>query len=184
FCCCRDHRAVHSFPTRRSSDLPVDLPWRIVSAQAAARVVLGFRQPLGEAPSLQLSGALTVAGLELADGDGRPLLSLPGASVELLEYDLQARRLRIGEILASAPRLDWRPAAGGAGGPPVAGARAETASGLEWSIARIGIMDGQARIDGRFADGARMRLDASKVQAELDEISSDGTMPSRFRASA
>src|SRR5690606_1167049 len=44
--------------------LPTTVPWRVVSAQAAARVVLGFRQPLGGAPSLQLSGALTVAELE------------------------------------------------------------------------------------------------------------------------
>src|SRR5690606_21791828 len=86
---------------RYADYLPAAIPWRIVSAQAAARIVLGFRQPLGGEPSLQLSGALTVAGLELAEADGRPLLSLPGASIELLEYDLQAARLRIGEVLVS-----------------------------------------------------------------------------------
>lgn len=164
--------------------LPMTWPWRIVSAQAAARVVLGFRQPVGAEPSLQLSGALTVAGLELVDADGRPLLSLPGASIELLEYDLQAARLRVGEVMISAPRFDWRPVASRAEDAPVAGTSAADVSGLDWSIAHIGVVDGRVRIDGRFADGARLQVDARDVQAEVDEISSDGTLPSRFKASA
>src|SRR5690606_4397328 len=165
--------------------LPTTVPWRVVSAQAAARVVLGFRQPLGGAPSLQLSGALTVAELELAEADGRPLLSLPGASIELLEYDVQAARLRIGEVLVSGPGLDWRHAAGPAEPPPVAGTQAAPAGGnLDWSIARVAVVDGRARFDGRFTDGGRLLLDATDLQAEFDEISSDGSLPSRFKASA
>jgi len=165
--------------------LPVTLPWRIVSAQVAARIVLGFAQPAGGDPSLRLSGALSVAGLELAEPDGRPLLSLPGASVELLEYDLQAERLRIGEVLVSAPRLDWRYVAASAEPPSVAGAGAgQGDDGLDWSVARLGILDGRVRVDGRFADGARLTVDATDVQAEFGEMSSDGTLPSRFQVSA
>jgi hypothetical protein len=164
--------------------LPVALPWRIVSAQAAARIVLGFAQPPGGTPSLQLSGALAVAGLELAEPDGRPLLSLPGASVELLDYDMQAGRLRIGEVIVSSPRLDWRQAAS-AEPPSVAGAQvAQGGRDLDWSIARVGIVDGRARVDRRLADGGRLTIDATSVQAEVDEISSDGALPSRFKASA
>src|SRR5690606_39443566 len=51
--------------------LPITLPWRIVSAQAAARIVLGFAQTPGGEPSLHLSGALTVAEPELGEPDGR-----------------------------------------------------------------------------------------------------------------
>ncbi len=164
--------------------LPMSKPWRIAAGQASARLVMDFRQPVGGDPSLQFSGALAVAGLELVDEDGRPFLSLPGASVELLEYDMQAARLRIGEVVASAPRLDWRRSADAADDAPVAGARQGAGRPLDWSIARIGVVDGRVRLDTRLPDGARTRIDASDVQAQVDDISSDGTMPSRFRASA
>lgn len=161
--------------------LPTTASWRITAGQASARLVMEFRQPVGGDPSLQFSGALAVAGLQLVDDANRPMLSLPGASVELLEYDMQAGRLRIGEVVASAPRLDWRQASDDA---PVAGDRESTARALEWSVARIGVVDGRMRVDARLADGTRLRLDASDVQAQVDEVSSDGTMPSRFAVSA
>jgi outer membrane protein OmpA-like peptidoglycan-associated protein len=164
--------------------LPMSKAWRIGAGQAAARLVLDFRRPVGGEPALKFSGALAVAGLEVVDADGRPLLSLPGASVELLEYDMQAARLRIGEVMASGPRIDWRqaspddaPAAGAAGA-------ADRAPGLDWSIAHVGVVDGRLRVDARLPDGARIRLDASDLRAEVDEVSSDGALPSRFRASA
>src|SRR5438094_6219783 len=34
FSCSRDHRDLHSFPTRRSSDLRRDLPWRRLDVAA------------------------------------------------------------------------------------------------------------------------------------------------------
>lgn len=159
--------------------LPVAMPWRVVSAQAAARVSLDFLQPEGGTPRLHVSGALTLAGVELAQADGQPLLSLPAGSVELLEYDPQAARLRIGSVLLSAPRLAWRRAT-----TPVAAPGTGPASPLAWSVERVEVIDGSAQVDAALRDGDRLAFAATEVAASVTDLSSDEVAAPGFSVSA
>lgn len=165
--------------------LPFRLPWTVASAHAAARIILAFTQPREQAPTVQVSGGLTLAELELRSNDGTARFALPGASVDLLEYAPQAARLRIGEVLLVAPRLDWRE--GAAPGLPAAWRERLgelRATGLDWSIAHLELSDGRFDLARGASSGQPLALGAKQVTLRADAISSHGTATSHFHLSA
>ena len=94
--------------TRYVGYLPQPLPVELRAARAAARLVVRFEQPVDEAPTMRASGALALAGVDLREPGGAPLLVVPGASVELRAIEPFARRYEFGRVVMSGPLLHLR----------------------------------------------------------------------------
>jgi uncharacterized protein involved in outer membrane biogenesis len=91
--------------TRLLPYLPEPLPARLLSATLTTDLVVGFRAPDSAPAAVTVRGRGTLAGVEIQQPDGRPLLGLPSVQADDIDFDLLASRLAIGRLTIGEPMV-------------------------------------------------------------------------------
>lgn len=85
--------------------VPTKLPVRIPSGKLTTELTVLYRVSPKQPPVLQLGGNLTLTGLALQDGGGRPLAFLPFTRVAFGPSNLLASRIALDEIRLYGPEV-------------------------------------------------------------------------------
>jgi uncharacterized protein involved in outer membrane biogenesis len=93
--------------------LPLDLGFKLSSAQLSSRLRLTFAQPADGSPRLALDGTLDLAALRLAEASDAPLLQVAAVHAEVAEFAPLESRLHLGLLRIEAPELTLARAADG-----------------------------------------------------------------------
>jgi hypothetical protein len=85
--------------------LPPDLRLGVTSGILGIKARLSYIQYKGRKPSLTVLGTLGLKSLTVQDKDGKPLLSLPAASLSLAPSPLTDRLVHIGKVEITSPEV-------------------------------------------------------------------------------
>ena len=89
---------------------PLPLPFRLSSGELDSDLKIVFRSPVKQSPSLSISGAIGLRDFEIAEADGKPLLSLRKLDLPMNDIDPLIDRYGLGRItvegLAASIHID------------------------------------------------------------------------------
>ena len=88
--------------------VPAKLRFRIPSGLLDTKLTATFMQSPKKAPSLTLSGRVTLEKFAITELDDRPLLTLPMVAVRVDSADIFAQKVHLGHVLIQDPELQVR----------------------------------------------------------------------------
>ncbi|TXL68745.1 DUF748 domain-containing protein [Zeimonas arvi] len=179
--------------TRLLPHLPEPLPVKLVSAELASELTLGFRAPESAPAAVTVRGSGSLGGVELRQPDDRPLLKLPAAEATGIDFDLIASRLSIDRLAVSRPEIAIGRRSGEARflDPVLSalerraaqGATAADGSGFAWSIATIAIDHGRLAFDDQAFTPQPLRVALAPFDIALDGFGLPQQQPAQLKFS-
>lgn len=91
--------------TRFLGYVPGDLPVKVFSAKFDTDLDVTFAQPKGRAPTLVLSGKVTLSDIDIREPSDAPILKLPRLAAELRAIEPLMRRFEVAKIAIESPEI-------------------------------------------------------------------------------
>lgn len=91
--------------TRFLGYLPGDLPVKVLSAKLDTDLDITFAQPKDRAPTLVLSGKVTLTDIDIREPSDTPILKLPRLATELRAVEPLMRHLEVAKIAIESPEI-------------------------------------------------------------------------------
>jgi uncharacterized protein involved in outer membrane biogenesis len=164
--------------------VPMKLPVEVRAGRLALDLNLSYRTSMTVKPVLELAGRLDLAGLDLRESDGRPLLLLPSLRATLATSRPLERKIHLASLAIDKPQVRLERDAAGVwnvvrlgGGTPASGEKktAENAERLEGEEASLQLNIGSLRVrDGRLELHDHLPPGGFETSAEAIDISVDG----------
>jgi hypothetical protein len=85
--------------------IPFQRKFRIPSGSLDMVAVLSFSQPIGQPPSLSLTGTVTLTDLSVTDVKDAPVLRLPSLSAGIRSMEPLARRAELDNVIITSPEV-------------------------------------------------------------------------------
>lgn len=176
--------------------IPFDLPIKVLSGALNTNLNLTFLQHMDKPSTLLLSGTAAIAGLDVKDAAGSPLLSLKQLDLVIGSAELLSHKFVIERIAVDSPEIHARVSREGTinwieffrkelrPGKPMAQAveKSAPASPIEWSL-------GEAKVSGgalRWLDeshGKPFNASVEAIELDLRKLDSKGQAAAEFDAS-